>query len=251
MKRMIFPSSVMFVGIALLLLLPSRAYAMHISEGILPPKWVLFWYLVAVPFLWWGIKDVRNKSSKDAKFKILTAMVGAAVFIISCMPIPVPTAGTCSHPCGTGLGAILIGPGPTIVVTSISLLLQALFLAHGGLTTLGADIVSMGVGGALSGYFTFILLRRLKLHFFICAFAAGLISDWVTYAITSVALAAGLHGEGGFLRMFMAVIVAFIPTQIPLGALEGFVSAGAYRFIKSRRPELLQVEATSSSFSQI
>lgn len=240
MKRSLALSALL-LGAAMLLLLPSGAYAMHISEGILPPRWAALWYLVAAPFLWWGICDVRKKAAAQPKFKILVAMVGAAVFIISCMPIPVPTAGTCSHPCGTGLGAIIIGPGPTIVVSSIALLLQALFLAHGGITTLGADIVSMGVGGALSGYFVFVCLRRLKLNDFVCAFAAGALSDWVTYGLTSAALAAALRGDGEFLKMFLAIVIAFIPTQLPLGILEGFLSAGAYRFVKSRRPELLQL----------
>ena len=236
------PVPALLAGLTLLLVLPPGAYAMHISEGILPPGWAALWYLVAAPFLWWGICDIKKKSAAEPKFKILVAMVGAAVFIISCMPIPVPTAGTCSHPCGTGLGAILIGPGPTIVVASVALLLQALFLAHGGITTLGADIVSMGIGGALSGYFAFVCLRRLRLNAFVCAFAAGMISDWVTYGITATALAAALRGDGEFLKMFLAIVIAFIPTQLPLGILEGFLSAGAYRFVKSRRPELLQLE---------
>ncbi len=226
--------------------MPSNAHAMHISEGILPPAWAGFWYLVAAPFVWWGLRDIRKRSAQEPQFKILVAMVGAAVFIISCMPIPVPTAGTCSHPCGTGLGAIIIGPGATIVVASIALLLQALFLAHGGITTLGADIVSMGVGGALSAYAVFIILRKMKFNFFVCAFAAGLISDWVTYAVTSTALAAALQSDGGFIKMFLAIIVAFIPTQLPLGILEGFMSAGAYKFVKTRRPELLELKEVTA-----
>ena len=237
----------LWAGVLLLLLLPSGAYAMHISEGILPPAWAGLWYLVAAPFLWWGIRDVKRRSAAQPTFKILVAMVGAAVFIISCMPIPVPSAGTCSHPCGTGLGAIIIGPGPTIVVASIALLLQALFLAHGGITTLGADIVSMGVGGALSGYLIFVGLRRLKLNDFVCAFAAGVISDWVTYGITSTALATALRGDGEFLKLFLAIVIAFIPTQLPLGILEGFLCAGAYKFVKSRRPELLQLGRVEAS----
>ena len=34
-------------------------------------------------------------------------------------------------------------------------------------------------------------------------------------------------------------MVAFVPTQLPLGVIEGFVSAGAYRFVTARRPGLL------------
>ena len=49
-----------------------------------------------------------------------------------------------------------------------------------------------------------------------------------------------MHGSGSFLHMFVAVAVAFTPTQLPLGILEGVVSAGVYCFIVSRRPALLQ-----------
>ena len=224
----------------LICFLSGEAQAMHISEGILPASWAGFWFLVAVPFIAWGINTIKKRIATEPGFKALVAMVGAAIFVISCMPIPVPAAGTCSHPCGTGLGAILIGPGPTIVVASIALLLQALFLAHGGLTTFGADVVSMGIGGALAGYWIFKLLRKVGFNFIIAAFAAGVISDWATYGITSLELSLALHGDTSFWNMFAAIAVAFVPTQIPLGIFEGFICAGAYRFISLRRPALLE-----------
>ena len=84
--------------------------------------------------------------------KPLVGLLAAVVFIISCMPIPVPTAGTCSHPCGTAISAILVGPYISVLISTVALLIQALVMAHGGLTTLGADIVSMGVVGSFTGY---------------------------------------------------------------------------------------------------
>src|SRR3990172_1820075 len=110
------------------------AAAMHISEGILTAPWAGLWFIAAVPFLYWGIREIKKRSAVAPQFKTYIALMGAAVFIISCMPIPVPVAGTCSHPCGTGLAAILVGPAPTAVLASIALTLQALFLAHGGVT---------------------------------------------------------------------------------------------------------------------
>ncbi len=222
------------------LLSGSPVYAMHISEGILPLPWALAWFALSVPFLAWGLRDLRNRAQEPAQLKPMVGLVGAAVFIISCMPIPVPMAGTCSHPCGTGMAAILIGPALTVVVTSVALLLQALFLAHGGLTTLGADIVSMGVAGALTGYGIFHAARRLKVPVILAAFLAGILSDWATYATTSYELASALHGDGSVWKMFLAIGAAFLPTQVPLGILEGFLCAGAYRFIQARRPELLR-----------
>jgi cobalt/nickel transport system permease protein len=218
---------------------PRPAYAMHISEGILPAPWAGLWFLVALPFVAWGLHDLRVRSQQAPGIKPLVALVGAAVFVISCMPIPVPTAGTCSHPAGTGLAALLIGPPLTVVVTSIALLLQALFLAHGGLTTLGANIVSMGIAGSLAGYGSFHLARRGGAPPWLAAFLAGLAADWATYAVTSFELASARHGSGSLKTMFVAIALAFVPTQLPLGILEGVLTAGVYRFIQVRRPSLL------------
>jgi cobalt/nickel transport system permease protein len=215
------------------------AYAMHITEGILPVQWAVLWFVLSVPFVLWGLRDLRVRSEREPHLKAFVGLVGAAVFVISCMPIPVPTAGTCSHPCGTGIAAILIGPSLTVVVASIALVLQALFLGHGGLTTLGANIFSMGVMGAFTGYGVFVLARRFGAPWVVAAFMAGLLSDWVVYAGTSFFLATALHGDSSVGTMFLTILLAFVPTQVPLGILEGFITAGAYRLVHNRRPEFL------------
>ena len=221
------------------LLFANNAYAMHISEGILPFKWAGLWYLIAIPFLVKGIFNIKEKSKKTASFKPLLGLMGAVVFIISCMPIPVPTAGTCSHPCGTGISAILLGPIVSIFVSSIALFLQALFLAHGGLTTWGADIVSMGIAGSFAGYFAFRILRKFNVSLFISGFVAGLLADWATYTMTSFELALALHGSKPMVPLFMTILVAFIPTQLPLGIMEGVLTGGMVVFVYKRRPDIL------------
>ena len=136
------------------LLVAARAgpWPMHISEGILPPDWAGLWFLVAAPFVFWGLRTIHRRRGRrsalhgpggDGRRGDLRDLLHARAH---------SRIGSCSHPCGTGLGALLIGPGPTVVVASIALLFQALFLAHGGLTTLGANIVSMGVVGAFTAY---------------------------------------------------------------------------------------------------
>lgn len=212
---------------------------MHLAEGILPLKWAAVWYAVAVPFVAKGINDVKKKAAKIPGFKPLLGLMAAAVFIISCMPVPVPTAGTCSHPCGTGISAILLGPVMSILITSVALFIQALFLAHGGITTWGADVVSMGIAGSFAAFFTFKILRRFKVSLFMSGFAAGLLADWATYTMTSFELASALHGTKGLLQLFITILVAFIPTQLPLGILEGFLTGGMIAFVAKRRPDIL------------
>jgi cobalt/nickel transport system permease protein len=235
--------TVILVFTSLLVLSAVPAFAMHISEGILPAQWAILWFAVSAPFLFLGLRELRLRGERNAQLKPMIGLVGAAVFIISCMPIPVPAAGSCSHPCGTGIAAIFIGPLLTVVVTSVALVLQALFLAHGGLTTLGANIASMGVAGAFTGYVAFILVMRLSGRWWIAAFLCGLLSDWGTYTVTSFQLATALHGTAPFGKFFLTVLLAFVPTQVLLGILEGFLCVGAYRFILTRRPELLKIFA--------
>jgi len=215
---------------------------MHISEGILPAGWAGFWYLVAIPFVALGIYRLKT-DKKVLRTKPLLGMMAAAVFIISCMPIPVPTAGTCSHPAGTAMAAILVGPLYSIIAAAVALLLQALFLAHGGLTTWGANIFSMGVIGSLSGYAVFRGLKGLNAPLVVAAFFAGVIGDWATYATTSMELASALSGPGEFIRLFYTIMIAFVPTQLPLGIVEGFMTAGAVQFLYNRRPELFGAAA--------
>jgi cobalt/nickel transport system permease protein len=222
-----------------ILLTVSNAHAMHISEGILPFNWAALWFAVAMPFVACGLYKLKKLSSIDLSFKPLVGLMAAVVFIISCMPIPVPTAGTCSHPCGTAISGILVGPAISILVTAVALLIQALFLAHGGLSTWGADIVSMGVMGSFAGFLTFKALRSIRINMAVSGFVAGLLADWATYFTTSIELASGIKGESPFLPLFWKILIAFIPTQLPLGILEGAMTAGMIVLLYKKRPDLL------------
>jgi len=215
------------------------ARAMHLADGILPATSCAVWSLLALVWVAIAFRRFDRARLQDAQLGPLVAMVGAAVFAISCMPVPVPWVGTCSHPCGTGLAAILLGPMSTVLLSAVALLLQALFLAHGGITTLGADIVSMGVAGGLAGYCVFRGLRAFGIGLFAAAFVAGVLSDWATYATTALELAFGLADAASRGRLFSSMLVAFAPTQLPLGLLEGLLTAGALSWVDKRRPGLL------------
>lgn len=216
-----------------------NTYAMHISEGILPFDWAALWFAVAAPFVAYGLWRLKVLSKVDLSIKPLVGLMAAVVFVISCMPVPVPTAGTCSHPCGTGISGILLGPFISVVITAVALLIQALFLAHGGLSTWGADIVSMGVVGSLAGFLTFRALRAIRVSMAVAGFMGGLLADWATYAMTSVELAAGVRGDAPFMPLFTKILVAFVPTQLPLGILEGAMTAGMVVLLYRKRPDLL------------
>ena len=238
--------SIILLSVCLSVVLsPSHAFAMHISEGILPFSWALFWYCASAPFLALGLRTLARRSEADLACKPLVGMVAAVVFVISCMPIPVPLAGTCSHPCGTGLAAVLLGPALSVVVAAVALLIQALFLSHGGLSTWGANLFSMGVMGSFAGYAAFRGLRMAGFGVVAAAFAAGLVADWATYAGTALIMAAGIRGASPFWPLVGKIALAFVPTQLPLGIIEGVITAGMVSLLRKNRPDLLARTALS------
>jgi cobalt/nickel transport system permease protein len=223
----------------LLLMAPLPAEAMHIAEGILPLPWGALWFGVSAPFVALGIRRLNLLGREDLAMKPLVGLLAAVVFIISCLPIPVPTAGTCSHPCGTAISAILVGPLISVLISSVALLIQALVMAHGGLSTLGADILSMGVVGSFVGYTVFRSLRSCGAGLGSAAFCAGVLTDWATYLTTSMELAGGIRGAEPFWPLALKIVIAFIPTQLPLGVLEGAMTAGMVSLLARKRPDLL------------
>lgn len=225
--------------LGLFILYPTPVYAMHIAEGILPANWAAIWYGIAAVFITIGVIVIRRRTKENKRLMPLFGLAGAAIFLISVFPIPVPISGTSSHPVGTPLAAILVGPFVSTVLGALALLIQALFLAHGGLTTWGANIISMAVAGSFVGFSAFLLLRRLNAPIAVAGFTAGILGDWATYAVTSFELASALHGSGSLWGMFGAIAIAFAPTQLPLGIMEGIFTAAVVVVVYQRRPELL------------
>ncbi len=216
-----------------------HAAAMHIADGILPFSWAVVWYAIAIPFIALGLGRMQKLAAEDLAVKPLVGLIAAIVFIISCMPVPVPFVGTCSHPCGTGIAAVLLGPLIAVPVAVAALLLQALFLAHGGLSTLGANVLAMGVAGSFASYGAFRAARRIGSSLGVAGFCAGLAADWATYLTTSAELALGLQGAESFRSLFGAIVLAFLPSQLPLGILEGAMTAGVVVMLSRKRPDLL------------
>ena len=109
------------VLIGLLGVLITGASAMHIAEGYLPAGWCVVWGAVCVPFVAAGFLSIKRKVEQAPRAKILLAMCGAFAFVLSALKLP-SFNGSCSHPTGVGLGAILFGPTTMSVLGLIVLL---------------------------------------------------------------------------------------------------------------------------------
>lgn len=212
---------------------------MHIMDGILTPFWIVLWFIIITPFIIVGIFKITVKRRKNPAYMTLLAFMGAIVFITSIWHIPVPVTGSCSHPCGVALSAIIVGPFETSVLTLLAIFFQ-LFLAHGGITTLGANVFSMGIAGGFLGYGTYLLCRRLfKMPIWMAAGAAGFIGDLTTYVVTAAQVALSLYPEA-FIYYWSLFSLAFLPTQLPLAVLDFLLAAILVKYLIDIRPEILK-----------
>lgn len=197
---------------------------MHIAEGFLPPLHAAAWTAVSLPFVIVSTYRVNRLMRDQPQTKLLLAAAGAYAFILSALKLPSVT-GSCSHATGTGLGAILFGPSVMALLGAIVLVFQTLLLAHGGLTTLGANVFSMAIAGPWVAYAVFCGTRRLKAPLAVSVFLAAMLGDWATYLVTAVQLALAfpdpVSGSTGALLKFVAV---FMPTQLPLAIIEGLLT---------------------------
>ena len=212
---------------------------MHIAEGFLPAVHCAAWYAVSTPFVVHGARKVIQQAKQQPESRLLLAAAGAFTFVLSSIKLPSVT-GSSSHLTGTGLGAVLFRPPVMAFLSTIVLVFQALLLAHGGITTLGANVFSMGIAGPWVGYGAWLLARRLGWHRNLGVFLALCLADLSTYVVTSFQLGLAfpdpVSGLSGAVAKFLAV---FAVSQIPLAVCEGILGVLVFRLLTDvAKPEL-------------
>lgn len=199
------------------------AFAMHIMEGYLPAGFCVAWGVLCVPFLVAGFMSIKKTLAVHRNLITLLAMSGAFVFVISSLKIPSVT-GSCSHMTGTGLGAILFGPSAVSILGIIVLLFQAILLAHGGLTTIGANTFSMAIAGPFVTYGIYKLCEKCKVNKMVSVFLAATLGDLFTYCVTAVQMALAHHADTTIPAAMGKFLLVFAPTQLPLAIIEGILT---------------------------
>ena len=214
---------------------------MHIMEGFLPLEWAIFWTIVCIPFLILGIRAMKKLFAEHPEKKLSLALSGAFIVILSSLKIPSVT-GSSSHPTGTGMSTMLCGPWITGVICTIVLLFQGMFMAHGGFTTLGANVFSMGIAGPFAAFMVFKTLKKMSVNPSANVFTTVFVANVVTYLVTSIQLALVAVTAGGspFLETFITFFGIFTITQIPIAIAEGILMTIFFKYLADVRPELVK-----------
>ena len=213
---------------------------MHIAEGFLPPLHAAAWTALALPFVVAGARRVNRLMQDQPQTKLLLAASGAFAFVLSALKLPSVT-GSCSHATGAGLGAILFGPSVMALLGTIVLLFQTLLLAHGGLTTLGANVFSMAIAGPWVAYGLLRGTQWLHAPLAVSVFLAAMLGDMATYTVTAGQLALAFPDPvSGIMGSFIKFMSVFAPTQLPLAVIEGLLTVVIVNLLQQNSSDELQ-----------
>lgn len=212
---------------------------MHIPDGMLEARtWIPAW-LGSAGVLTYGIRRVRQTLSDGTI--VMMAVMAALIFALQMLNFPV-AGGTSGHFAGGAAAAIVLGLWPAMLVMAAVLTVQALFFADGGITALGANMLTLAVVAPVVGWGVHRLVTRVsgsrpaRLG---AAFAAAWASC-LTAALTAAVLLwlsgrAPLVPALGAMGLWHALI----------GIGEGIITAGLVGYLLAVRPDLLERGATT------
>jgi cobalt/nickel transport system permease protein len=156
---------------------------------------------------------------------------------MSSLHVPSVT-GSSSHPTGNGLGAVFFGATVISAICVPILVFQALVLAHGGITTLGANDFSMGVVGPFCAVFAWKIARKFGAGYGVAIFLAAFVGDWMTYVTAATELGMAFPVPT-FAAAWVKMMIIYSYTQIPISIAESFLTVIIFDYIMRSRPDLL------------
>lgn len=199
---------------------------MHISEGVLNAPILITGFACAAAGVAIGIK----KMDDDDLPKV--AVLSAAFFVASLIHVPIGFASV--HLVLNGLVGILLGWAafPAILV---ALALQALLFQFGGVTTLGINTLNMALPAVVCFYlFRNFVVSQNRTKAVVAGFTCGFLSIALSAVMVAVSLA---YNDKSFLGPAKVILAAHVPVMI----IEGTVTALSIIFLKTVKPELIEV----------
>lgn len=159
---------------------------MHIPDGLIAPQAYLPAAALAVPL--WVLAARRLRAVLGDELLPRLAVFTALAFLLSALMLPLP-GGTSGHAIGVGLLALVFGPWIAFLSYTLVLLLQAVVVGAGGITSLPVNALAMGFVGAWVTVGLFAGLRRVH------ETAAVLVAVWLGVMVSALLLALVLGAQ--------------------------------------------------------
>jgi cobalt/nickel transport system permease protein len=207
---------------------------MHIPDGFIDLPTVAVTAAAGAAFVAVAVRKTgRNLGERTVPLLGVTA---AFIFAAQMLNFPI-AAGTSGHFLGGLLAAVLLGPWAANLALTAVLIVQALAMADGGITALGANVTNMAVIAVFAGYGAFLLLRRLLPRTVTGYLVSVAAASWVSVVLASVASAVELAVSGTI--PLGTALPAMVSVHMVIGVGEALISAAVVSAVLAARPDLV------------
>jgi cobalt/nickel transport system permease protein len=204
---------------------------MHIPDGFLTTEVALACAVPAAVAVAIGLR--RANVDLDERRVPLLGVTAAFVFAAQMLNFPI-AGGTSGHFMGAALAAVLLGPWLACLVLAVVLGVQAFVFADGGITALGANVLNMGVLGALVAGGLIGVARTAAPRAILALAGFG---AWLAVMAGAAATATELALSGTV--PLATVLPAMLGTHLLIGVGEAVITVAAVSAVLSTRPDLV------------
>ena len=209
---------------------------MHVPDGFLDVPTSLATGVVAAAGVSLALRGARREL--DDRTAPVAGLVATFVFAGQMMNFPIGL-GTSGHLLGGALAAVLAGPWTAVLCLGVVLLVQALFMADGGITALGTNITLMGLVAVVVGWLVFRGLQALLPRRTAYVAPAAAVAAFVSVPATAAAFT-GLFALGGVAPVDLgAVLAAMLAWHAVIGVGEAVITGLVVASVVVVRPDLV------------
>lgn len=211
---------------------------MHIPDGFLSPGVAAAAGLVSAGVVGCSLRRARDEL--DERRVPLLGVTAAFIFAVQMLNFPV-AGGTSGHLMGAALAAVLLGPWLACLVLTVVLAAQALAFADGGISALGANVLNMGIVGALlTGWlmtWARYVLPRSRAAFL------GIVAGGAWFAVMAGAAATAVELAVSGTVPLGTVLPAMLGVHALIGIGEAVITVAAVSAVLATRPDLIAIGA--------
>lgn len=207
---------------------------MHLVDGLLNTSTILGTSAFSVGAVGYALRSVGNEGNSAIASKM--GVMAAATLSAQMVNFPLLPA-TSGHLMGSTLAAVMLGPRVAVLTMALVTIVQALVLADGGVTVLGANILNLAVVQSLVGYAIWSACASRESSHRRVSFAAGLSAF---LAVVVSAASCGLQIALSNQSADLALLVPLVGVHSLIGLIEGVITASTVGYLFRAAPEQLQ-----------
>jgi cobalt/nickel transport system permease protein len=209
-------------------------FAMHIPDGFLSPGVAAAAGVIAIAAVAYGLR-VANVDLDESRVPLL-GVIAAFIFAAQMLNFPI-AGGTSGHFLGAALAAVLLGPWLASLVLAVVLIVQCFAFADGGVSALGANILNMGVLGALLAGFALVVAQKVLPHTRTAFLGTVGVVSWL--AVMTGAAATSFELGVSDTVPLGTVLPAMLGVHALIGIGEAVITVTAVAAVLAARPDLV------------